>query len=123
MPEEDILKELKDAYIDLASLISSKENEITIEERKDKVKNLSEQSMVITKEISEYLMYSIEDRCEKKYIEYLAFLCAEKLENANEDKWINIWSDFKIFEDDNSSLAQSAIEYMITLVMYMREPK
>jgi len=116
----EITDRLKLAYLDLADLGESKDPKL-IGAKREKVNQVRDELIEIDSDIINYLSPCIENQVEKKYVEYLTFLCAEKQVDIANDKWERIWDDFNTFEMDNTHLAIKAINRLTRLLLDSRE--
>lgn len=111
--------QIKEAYLDLAVLLT--EQKEAIDNIKEKIKDLESKHFEICIEVSNYLSPSVEDRIEKEYIEYLTYMCTEKISLASPDAWENLWISYKEFQDDTTKLPNKAVEILAYLILNTRD--
>lgn len=115
-----IQDEIKNSlYMSLATKTS--DDVETIESIKTKIETLRLQHIQMALEISTHLSASIEDRLEKEFIEYVAFLCTEKADDKEVDKWNPIWTSYDEFQNANTKVETKAIQHTVILLLNSRE--
>lgn len=120
--KEKLKKELHDAYIDLASLHDDEKDEI--EKYREIKNNIESKFMEISIEIHELLSSSLEEQTKRRYYEYLAYKCSEKLhdsEISGVENWKAVWENFDKYTDDDSDLSYIALDKIQTLLLNVRD--
>lgn len=123
-----IREDLQQSYLRMATLLSDRKDEI--EKEKVILKNLQNKLIDVIVEIDEYLSPCLEQKAAKIYHEYLTYACTEKCdpdsnkEKEGEDntrvKWVKAYKSFEDFQNDNTLLANKAVQYMQTLIMQVK---
>jgi len=115
--KENLQSKLKDVYLDLAILTTSDEEQIN--ELKNKKKKIEEDFTRVIIDIVDYMKPCIEEQIRKKYYEYLTHLCTEK--NVQGEEWKRVWDNLGEYENDNSKLAHTAVGFLQTLLLNVRD--
>jgi hypothetical protein len=115
-----IQEEIKNSlYLSLAT--KTNDDIETIDSLKKKIEDLRLKHIQLALEISTHLCASIEDRLEKEFIEYIAFLCTEKADDKDADKWNSIWTSYDEFQNANTKVETKAIQHTVILLLNSRE--
>jgi len=111
-----IKKQFKNLYLKLAPKFD--EDREGIQSEIEKINELQEKLQEVSQEITKHLSPSLEDRLEGVYLEYLVYLCTEKLV---EKEWVKVWNTFDEYKKDNSPLATRAVVCMTHLLFNVRQ--
>lgn len=111
-----IKKQFKNLYLKLAPKFNADKEGIQTEI--DKINELQNQLQEINQEITKHLAPSLEDRLEGVYLEYIVYLCTEKLVDKKFEK---VWKNFEEYKNDNSPLATRALICMTHLLFNVRQ--
>jgi len=113
--KDDIVKEIKEAYLSLAGTkdIEKKRIDLFV----SKIEDFKDQLTEISLEIVQHMAPCIENKVEVAYIKYLTFCCTEKDNNGN---WENVWESWESFEKDRTDLPMYAKLYFSRLYLSTR---
>jgi hypothetical protein len=111
-----IKKQFKNIYLKLAPKYN--EDAEGVQADVERIKELQNQLQEVTQEINKHLAPSLEDRLEGVYLEYLVYLCTEKLKGENFER---VWKNFEEYKIDNSPLATRAVVCMTNLLFNVRQ--
>lgn len=87
-----------------------------INESKSKIAEIEDEHLKLFCEITEWLSPCLEYKLDDVYGKYLTYLCTEKLENSNSDKWVKLWNKYEEFEEADRKLVNNSIKHMLYLV-------
>lgn len=115
----EILDKLKRAYEELYPYYSDEEKEI--DAQKEKIEEIEKEYKSLSSEIIIYLEPCIESQIDKYYIEYLTYLCTDKLlakgDKEIDDQWNIYWKSFNDFQIDDTNILDQAIKNLSNLVI------
>lgn len=119
--EKNLLQEeIKNGlYLSLAT--KGSDDTETIESIKQKINELRLKHMQLSLEISGHLSACIEDRLEKEYIEYITYLCTERVDEKDETKSSKIWNSYDEFQNANTKVETKAIQHTVILLLNTRD--
>lgn len=106
-------QKIKELYLDLVPYSDNEKK--NIDSKKEKVEEIEKELMRLSLEISTYLGPCIESQVDACYIEYLTYLCTEKLKK--EDQWISTWKTFEDFQNAERKLLNKSIESLTNLIL------
>lgn len=112
---KDLEESLYKVYLDLAGKKDA--NEEGIQKCKDNVSEINDKRFKLIEKISSYLTPSIEVQIENHYMEQLASICTDKLENSEKEEWKRVWNSFDEFMNDESTLRLYAVSLLAKLMM------
>lgn len=116
----DMQDKLYQIYLDMA--ITHESHEEVLIKHKLAVKELKDNYMKLSLQISEYFQPSFECQLEKEYIEYLTFLCTETLvTDAPNEQWSKTWPTLEDFQNADSGLTEISIVKLDWLLLNSRE--
>lgn len=107
-------EEINDLYMSLATKRDGDKNILAL---KEKLQDLKSAQFDLTLSVSNYLSASIEEKVSKRYLEFITYLCAYRIDGTENHK---IWTTFDEFLNDSSILPEKAVMFMTYLLFDMR---
>jgi len=112
---ELITKELKQLWYMLAT--KSSENKVGIDDLKIKIVEVQNKLKEIAIDIAVNLAPCLESRLEKFTIEYLSFLCTDKMEGK---EWVRAWETFEDYNKETTELTDKCSANLTWLLLNRR---
>lgn len=112
---EGMNEKIKDYYLMMATKLTG---DPVIETLKDKITEAKKEQYELTYQVTNFLSASIEEQCDKIYLETLACQCTEILDPQS--SWKPVWNNYDEFLNDEQGVANKAVGYLTYLLLSSR---